>query len=95
MPTYEYECCDCQSRVELLQRVNDPPLKKCEKCGGRMRKLLFPVGIIFKGSGFYTTDYARKGAPFADGDGGNGKHGSKSDEKKEKDKEPAKTDAKK
>jgi len=71
MPTYEYECTKCGTRVELLQRVGDPPLKQCTKCKGRMRKLLFPVGVIYKGSGFYTTDYARKGV--ASGDDGDGK----------------------
>jgi putative FmdB family regulatory protein len=75
MPTYEYECTKCGARVELLQRVGDPPLRKCTKCHGRVRKLLFPVGVIYKGSGFYTTDYARKGAPGGDGDGdGKKKH---------------------
>jgi putative FmdB family regulatory protein len=88
MPTYEYECTDCGERVELIQRVTDPPLKKCRKCSGRMRKLLFPVGVIYKGSGFYTTDYARKGSSF--GDDGNGKRDTKLD-KKESDSAKAET----
>jgi putative FmdB family regulatory protein len=79
MPTYEYECTDCGSRVELIQRVTDPPLKKCRKCNGRMRKLLFPVGVIYKGSGFYTTDYTRKSSSI--GDDGNGKRDTKLDTK--------------
>ena len=79
MPTYEYECDQCGSRVELIQRVSDPPLKKCGKCSGRMRKLLFPVGVIYKGSGFYTTDYARKGSSL--NDDGDGKRASKPDKK--------------
>lgn len=79
MPTYEYECCRCGERTELQQRVSDPPPKKCDKCGGKMRKLMFPVGVIYKGSGFYTTDYARKGS--TSGDDGNGKKDSKLDGK--------------
>jgi len=89
MPTYEYECCRCGERTELLQRVSDPPLKKCGKCGGKVRKLLFPVGVIYKGSGFYTTDYARKGS--TSGDDGNGKREKKLDKKES---EPPKADAK-
>ncbi|UCH35295.1 MAG: hypothetical protein JSV65_02780 [Armatimonadota bacterium] len=88
MPTYEYECNDCKSRVELIQRVSDPPLKECRKCGGPMRKLLFPVGVIYKGSGFYTTDYARKG--LSSGDNG-GKPDKKSDKKEA---EPSKAETK-
>jgi len=91
MPTYEYECTNCGSRVELMQRVGDPPLKRCGKCSGRMRKVLFPVGVIYKGSGFYTTDYARKGSSFDD----DGKREKKSDKKEpEPSSEPSKADAK-
>ncbi|HUT75138.1 MAG TPA: FmdB family zinc ribbon protein [Armatimonadota bacterium] len=79
MPTYEYECNRCGERTELQQRVSDPPLKKCGKCGGQVRKLVFPVGVIYKGSGFYTTDYARKGA--SRDDDGNGKKDTKLDSK--------------
>jgi len=89
MPTYEYECTSCGARVELIQRVADPPLKKCGECGGSMRKLLFAVGVIYKGSGFYTTDYARKGS--GPGDDGDGKRAKQSDKKEP---EPSKVDAK-
>lgn len=56
MPTYEYECNDCGHRVELFQRLSEDPLTTCDVCGGTLRKLFHPVGISFKGSGFYTTD---------------------------------------
>lgn len=56
MPTYEYECTSCGNRVEVFQRLSDDPLTTCERCGGRLRKLFHPVGISFKGSGFYSTD---------------------------------------
>jgi putative FmdB family regulatory protein len=60
MPTYEYECRACSGRIEVVQKMTDDPLTECESCGGSLRKLLFPAGIIFKGSGFYVTDYKNK-----------------------------------
>ncbi|MBI3910750.1 MAG: zinc ribbon domain-containing protein [Armatimonadetes bacterium] len=60
MPTYAYACRECGARTEVFQRITDDPLTICEACGGRLRRLLFPVGIVYKGTGFYTTDYARK-----------------------------------
>lgn len=60
MPTYGYECTQCGSDLEVFQRITDEPLKTCLDCGGDLRKLVFPVGIVFKGSGFYVNDYANK-----------------------------------
>lgn len=57
MPIYGYECGECGHHFEVLQSVNDAPLTTCPECGGPLRKLLYPVGVIFKGSGFYSTDY--------------------------------------
>ena len=57
MPTYEYECQTCGVHFERKQTVREDPMQTCPECGGKMRKLFFPAGIIFKGSGFYTTDY--------------------------------------
>ncbi|RLC47825.1 MAG: zinc ribbon domain-containing protein [Candidatus Coatesbacteria bacterium] len=58
MPTYEYECTQCGVHFESLQSMSDEPLQRCPKCGGRLRRLLGTGGgIIFKGNGFYTTDY--------------------------------------
>jgi putative FmdB family regulatory protein len=62
MPLYEYQCTNCGERVEILQRINDPPHGHCPKCGAEMRKLLSAPAIQFKGSGFYKTDYASKSA---------------------------------
>lgn len=56
MPIYEYACTACGERVEARQSFTDPPLEDCEICGGKLRKLYSPVGIVFKGSGFYATD---------------------------------------
>lgn len=56
MPIYEYACTACGERTEAKQSFDDPPLDKCPICGGQLRKLYSPVGIVFKGSGFYSTD---------------------------------------
>ena len=58
MPTYEYECRKCKHRFEAFQRISAEPLKECPECKGKLRRLLGTgAGIIFKGSGFYSTDY--------------------------------------
>jgi len=56
MPLYEYECEACGVRFERRQAVADDPLRVCPECGGRVHRLIQPVGIIFKGKGFYVTD---------------------------------------
>ncbi|HYP23686.1 MAG TPA: FmdB family zinc ribbon protein [Actinomycetota bacterium] len=56
MPIYEYACTSCGERTEAKQGFDDPPLEDCPHCGGKLRKLFSPVGIVFKGSGFYSTD---------------------------------------
>src|SRR5579883_954055 len=56
MPIYEYECGSCGRRFEQLQRMTDDPLTTDPECGGSVRRVIQPVGIIFKGSGFYVTD---------------------------------------
>ena len=59
MPIYEYRCEQCGETTEVFQKMSDDPLEVCERCGGALRKVLHPVAIHFKGSGFYTTDYGR------------------------------------
>jgi putative FmdB family regulatory protein len=78
VPTYQYTCTDCGEQVEAVQKFSDDPLTVCPHCGGKLRKVFSPVGIVFKGSGFYRTD-SRKGSS---GDRG------------KKDKEPSGTGAK-
>jgi putative FmdB family regulatory protein len=56
VPTYQYTCTGCGEPVEALQKFTDEPLTVCAACGGRLRKVFSPVGIVFKGSGFYRTD---------------------------------------
>lgn len=63
MPTYEYACTACGERTEAKQGFDDPPLETCERCGGKLRKLYSPVGVVFKGSGFYSTDARKAGRP--------------------------------
>lgn len=56
MPVYEYQCETCRLRFEKLQRFSDSPLTECPNCGGPVHRVMQPVGVIFKGSGFYITD---------------------------------------
>ena len=56
MPLYEYRCEDCGVRFERRQHINDDPVEVCPECGGKVHRMIHPVGIIFKGSGFYVTD---------------------------------------
>ena len=56
MPTYEYACTSCGERLEVVQRFSDDPLTECPACSGALRKVFSPVGVVFKGSGFYKTD---------------------------------------
>jgi putative FmdB family regulatory protein len=56
VPTYTYTCTACNDIIEKRQSFSDPPLTTCEQCGGTLRKIIHPVGIVFKGSGFYITD---------------------------------------
>ncbi|MDD4953405.1 MAG: zinc ribbon domain-containing protein [Candidatus Omnitrophica bacterium] len=62
MPTYEYECTHCGHTFEVSQKITDKHLEKCPKCGKKVKRLIASgVGVIFKGTGFYATDYPKKG----------------------------------
>ena len=56
MPAYEYVCTECARHVEVYRSFTDPPLETCEFCSGKLRRIFSPVGISFKGSGFYSND---------------------------------------
>lgn len=56
MPVYEYECDSCSLRFEKMQRFSDDPVRICPNCGESVHRVIQPVGVIFKGSGFYVTD---------------------------------------
>ena len=61
MPIYEYRCDKCKKVHEVLQKISDAPLRKCPACSGRLEKLISRTSFQLKGSGWYVTDYARKG----------------------------------
>lgn len=61
MPIYEYECARCGHRFEMMQKFDDPPRKRCPQCRGKVERLISSPAIRFKGSGWYVTDYAKKG----------------------------------
>jgi putative FmdB family regulatory protein len=64
MPTYEYKCLKCKHTFEEFQKITDKPLVKCPKCGGPVKRLISGgAGLIFKGSGFYVTDYRKPHLP--------------------------------
>lgn len=60
MPTYTFKCRKCDKEFEVFQKINDKRPTDCRFCGEPIKQVFHPIGIIFKGSGFYTTDYARK-----------------------------------
>ncbi len=66
MPTYDYGCANCGNRFEIRQRFSDEPVTSCPKCHHEVRRLLHAPAIIYKGSGFYTTDYKNTHASLPD-----------------------------
>jgi putative FmdB family regulatory protein len=88
MPLYEYECSACKKHHEVMQKFSDEPLRICPDCGGPLQKLVSLSSFALKGSGWYTSDYKRKGqAPEA-------KEGAKAGDSKPETKPETKTDAK-
>lgn len=69
MPTYEYACTSCGEQLEVVQRFSDDPLTVCPACDGALRKVFSPVGIVFKGSGFYRTDSRKSTVPSSEKSG--------------------------
>lgn len=66
MPIYEFECQKCKAHTEVFQKMSDKSPTKCDKCGGRLEKLISASAIQFKGSGWYVTDYAGNGKKAAE-----------------------------
>src|SRR5262245_53966351 len=92
MPLYEYQCKKCGHRFERIQKFSDAPIKKCPECGGAVERLISAPAVQFKGTGWYVTDYARKGSS-GSGDGSQASDSSDSAEKatkSDKDKAEAK-----
>jgi putative FmdB family regulatory protein len=99
MPTYDYVCDACEHEFELFQGINDPLKKKCPECGKPKLRRLFGTGaaVVFKGSGFYETDYrsdSYKKAAEKDKKSGEPKSESKSESKSEPKKEAKKAEPK-
>jgi putative FmdB family regulatory protein len=82
MPIYEYECSQCGARFERMQRFTDPPVEVCPECQGSVHRLIHPVGIVFKGSGWYVTDSRGKSSTLESGNG-------KGEEKKKAEESPS------
>lgn len=100
MPLYEYQCRKCKHRFEKIQKFSDPLVKKCPECGGPVEQMLSAPAVQFKGSGWYVTDYARKGSSgssesksssSSEKDGGASKPAEKSDSKKTETKSESKS----
>jgi putative FmdB family regulatory protein len=97
LPLYEYECTQCGKHIEKIQKFSDSPLTKCEKCGGKLERLISSPAIQFKGTGWYVTDYARKSSSLpsssstgsGNGDKGPRSEGAKKEESKKSEDKPA------
>jgi putative FmdB family regulatory protein len=97
MPLYEYRCDACGKNFEVIQKFSDDPLTTHAGCGGHVQRLLSPPALQFKGTGWYVTDYARKGSNGFSGTNGNhheSKSETKSEAKTESSSSTAKADAK-
>ena len=95
MPTYDYRCTACGHRFERFESINDDAAKACPKCGKKKAKRMLGTGagLIFKGAGFYTTDYKKSSGGSSGGESKESKESEKKSEPKEKkkgDKEPKK-----
>ena len=83
MPIYEYRCPNGHT-FEVFQRMTEPPVERCQECGASpVEKVLFPVAVHFKGSGFYSTDYGRRGRKAGSKEDDSGSEKSDTSEKKE------------
>lgn len=83
MPIYEYQCESCGRQFEVMQRMTEPLIAMCERCGGHVRKLISQTSFVLKGTGWYVTDYpseSRKRALSKDKDGGTSKTADKTAE---------------
>ncbi len=86
MPLYEYQCKKCKHRFEKIQKFSDSAVKKCPECGGPVEKLLSASSMQFKGSGWYVTDYPRKGSTGSSSESGASSDGANSEAKAASDK---------
>jgi len=94
MPIYGYRCSNCGHQFEISQRMSDEPLAVCPKCQGKLTKILYPTGVIFKGSGFYTTDYKGSGKEAASSNGSSSSNSESKPETKSESSTESKSDSK-
>jgi putative FmdB family regulatory protein len=94
MPTYGYRCGSCGHEFEIRQKITDEPLTDCPKCKGKLAKMLYPAGVIFKGSGYYTTDYKASGKSAGESSNGVAPSSEGSSESKPETKSETKLDSK-
>jgi putative FmdB family regulatory protein len=90
MPLYEYQCKKCHHRFERIVKFSDKPMKKCPDCGGPVEQMISAPAVQFKGSGWYVTDYAKKGSTTTSStsDGDSSKEPSKESKETKKDEKP-------
>src|SRR5215813_4387771 len=89
MPLYEYQCQKCHHRFEKIQKFSDKPMKKCPDCGGPVEQMISAPAVQFKGSGWYVTDYAKKGSTASSSsDGDSSKDTAKDSKETKKDDKP-------
>ncbi len=91
MPTYEYLCQACGSRFDAWQKITDDPIETCPTCGDHVHRVLYPVGLVFKGSGFYKTDHRGGSGGSTGADGSSGSSEAKPAEAKPAEAKPAET----
>lgn len=94
MPTYLYRCSTCENRFEAFQKFSDNPLTDCPECGGTVRRVIQPVGVVFKGTGWYINDSRKKQSDAGDSTAktsDSADSGSKTSEAKSADSKPAET----
>ena len=94
MPTYQYVCTECGEPLEVVQKFSDDPLTVCPACQGRLRKVFSPVGVVFKGSGFYKTDSRNSSSATSSKSESTSKSESKSSDTKTETKSDSKSDTK-
>ena len=90
MPLYEYQCKKCGHRFEKIQKFSDKPIKKCPECGGAVEKTISAPAVQFKGSGWYVTDYAKKGSSAGSSSSDSGSKDKKDEKKPESKDSPTK-----
>ena len=90
MPIYEYSCGKCGKTIEVIQKMSDPELRKHQGCGGALTKLISASGFQFKGTGWYVTDYARKGSTGESSQSSESQQGENTVKAAEKDQDKAK-----